>query len=69
MAAHHTGDIGELVLQKIKEGSGTRYNPELVEILLSQSDLSQKIRDFAEKKWAEEYYEVFKKNFFDRDNE
>lgn len=69
MAAYHTGDIGELVLQKIKEGSGTQYNPELVEILLSQSDLSQKIRDFAAKGWAEEYYEVFKKNFFDRDKE
>lgn len=69
MSAQPTGDIGEQVLQKIKEGSGTRYNPELVEILLSQSDLSQKIRDFAAKGWAEEYYEVFKKNFFDRDKE
>jgi len=69
MAAYHTGDVGELVLQKIKEGAGTRYNPELVEILLSQSDISKKVRDFAEKKWAEDYYEVFKKNFFDRDKE
>ena len=67
MAAKHIGDIGEMVLQKIKEGAGTRYNPELVEILLSQSDISKKVRDFAEKKWAEEYYDVFKKNFFDRD--
>ena len=68
LAAHHAlENIGEQVIREIKAGSGTLYNPGLVELLLAQSDISRKVRDFAEKKWADKFYEVFKKNFFDRD--
>lgn len=68
IAAHQAlENIGENVLRGIKADSGTRYNPDLVELLLAQSDISRKVRDFAEKKWADKFYEVFRKNFFDRD--
>ena len=68
-ASHHAkGDIAERVLAELKAGSGTQYNPELVDLVLEQPGISQRLRVFAEKKWAEELYDVFKKNFFDREN-
>lgn len=64
---HPMNEVADAVLADIQANSGTRYNPELVSLMLNQKDLRAKVREFVETGWANAYYEVFKKNFFDRD--
>lgn len=64
---HPSSEVADAVLSEIKANAGTQYNPELVGLLLNQKDLTAKVRKFVDTGWADAYYEVFKKNFFDRD--
>lgn len=55
-------EIGE-VLQELSEGAGTRYNPEIVSLILQDEDLQEALKMIVEQKRYEVYYATYQERF------
>ena len=50
----------DTVMEEFRTGSGTRYNPDLVNLIDEHPNLAKKLADLIEDGWVEIYYNIYK---------
>lgn len=53
----------DVVMQELREGAGTRYNPQLVEFIDLHPDVKEKLNHLITDGWLEIYYKIYRKYF------
>ncbi len=53
----------DVVMQELREGAGTMYNPKLVALIDAHPDLAKDLKYLVEDGWAEIYYNIYKQYF------
>lgn len=58
----------ETVMEELKAGAGTRYNPDLVSVIENHPDVAMELNRLIEDGWPEIYYKIYRNYFFHGDS-
>ena len=53
----------ETVMAELKEGAGTRYNPDLVKLIENNEDVKASLKEVVIDGWLDVYYDIHKRFF------
>ena len=53
----------EVVMPELREGAGTKYNPDLVALIDAHPKLAEKLHHLVENGWIEIYYHIYSQFF------